>query len=469
MPKQNIAPPLAALLLLGTLAVAGHSLAGGLDYGDQPAIAPDIDTDQDKVDAGRYTFAQLFARGSSLFQAPFNRLDGHGDPRRAHLRPGSPFFRFRGLDSQSCLECHNNTGLSASLQSKADSDGGAGGFVATAFKLSGVSPGAASRGTFRNPPSSFGSGYIELLAREMSAELREERKRALAAAKATGRPQSVPLVAKGVFFGRLTARPNGQIDGRQVAGVDRDLTVRPFGWKGHSHSIRAMTLEAADFHFGMEPSEVAGRGVDNDGDGVKDELSAGNVSAIVLYVAFLRVPQQDTAELNEEAIARGERLFGTAGCATCHVPALPLADSLYKIEDPFYPDRGFARDLTDHRGNPSAAVPQLRRKKNGELVVPLFSDLKRHDLGPTLAEEIPTLSTGGEYIPGRQFRTPPLWGVGDTGPWLHDGRATTLSDAIAAHGGEATASRRRFIALSEADRRAIVEFLKSLRIPETTR
>lgn len=456
-------------ILCSGLSLGGYCLAGGIDYGDQPAISPEIDTDQEQINRGRFTFGQLFARGSSLFQIAYNRLDGHGDPKRNHLRPGHPFFRFRGLDSQSCLECHNSTGLSAALQSKSDSDGGAGGFVATAFNLGGVAPGVAARGTFRNPPSTFGNGYIELLGKEMSAELQAERDRALAAVRQTGQAEPVTLVAKGIGFGQLTVYPNGRVDARQVRGVDRDLTVRPFGWKGHNASIRTMTTEATSFHFGMEASERVGVGVDHDGDGIKDELTPGNVSAITLYVAFLRVPQPDLSELNPEAVERGEKLFTTLACAVCHVPALPLKDSVYRVEDPFHPGQGFGRDLTEHQGSPAPTVPQLRRKKNGELFVPLYSDLKRHDLGPALAEEVAMKSTSGELIPPAQFRTPALWGVGDTGPWLHDGRATTLGDAIAAHGGEATLSRKRYASLPEADRQAVVEFLKSRRIPETAR
>jgi CxxC motif-containing protein (DUF1111 family) len=84
--------------------------------------------------------------------------------------------------------------------------------------------------------------------------------------------------------------------------------------------------------------------------------------------------------------------------------------------------------------------------------------LKRHDMGAQLAE-----STGGPL--DRQFITARLWGIADTAPYLHDGRATTLTDAILLHGGEAQAARDGFAALSPQGRLALLAFLRSLRTP----
>ena len=79
----------------------------------------------------------------------------------------------------------------------------------------------------------------------------------------------------------------------------------------------------------------------------------------------------------------------------------------------------------------------------GAAQVDLYGDLKRHDMGAELAESIDEKGTGASV-----FLTENLWGVGSTGPYLHDGRATTLAEAIALHGGEAASSRGRFEALS---------------------
>ena len=90
--------------------------------------------------------------------------------------------------------------------------------------------------------------------------------------------------------------------------------------------------------------------------------------------------------------------------------------------------------------------------------VELWSDLKRHDMGDKLADPHPTFGT----FPARQFLTPPLWGVGVTAPYLHDGRAATLADAIAQHDGEAAGVRAAFLALDADSQAQVVEFLQTL-------
>jgi CxxC motif-containing protein (DUF1111 family) len=142
---------------------------------------------------------------------------------------------------------------------------------------------------------------------------------------------------------------------------------------------------------------------------------------------------------------RGESLFGTLGCASCHVAEVTTTD-----RHPF---------------------AELR----GQVIHP-YTDLLLHDMGPELA------STLGEGVAsGAEWRTAPLWGLGAnacvTGgtvgapqdetcapdeSYLHDGRARTLEEAILWHGGEGDASRAAYAALSEADRAAVITFLGSL-------
>ena len=96
-----------------------------------------------------------------------------------------------------------------------------------------------------------------------------------------------------------------------------------------------------------------------------------------------------------------------------------------------------------------SAAPAMRKQS-----LRLWSDLLLHDMGPSLADGIPQgLATGSEW------RTPPLWGVSRTAPYLHDGRAATLDQAIRLHDGEATESRDRFLALSAEERALLVLFL----------
>ena len=106
--------------------------------------------------------------------------------------------------------------------------------------------------------------------------------------------------------------------------------------------------------------------------------------------------------------------------------------------------------------------PGFKPSKQGGIEVPLFADLKRHDMGPALAENF---HLADDSVNSR-FTTARLWGVADSGPYLHDGRALTITDAILLLGGEAQPSRDNFVALSQADKDAVLAFLYSLRAPE---
>ena len=97
--------------------------------------------------------------------------------------------------------------------------------------------------------------------------------------------------------------------------------------------------------------------------------------------------------------------------------------------------------------------------QSGGVSVRLFADLKRHDMGPDLAE-----STGSEL--DSFFTTARLWGVADTPPYLHDGRAPTLTQAIVLHGGEAEAAATEFDRLPPLDQQAVIAFLRTLRTPK---
>src|SRR5262249_15410688 len=99
----------------------------------------------------------------------------------------------------------------------------------------------------------------------------------------------------------------------------------------------------------------------------------------------------------------------------------------------------------------------FRKNAAGKTVVLLFGDLKRHDMGPGLAEPIDEVGTGASV-----FLTRNLWGVGSTGPYMHDGRATTLTEAILEHGGEGAASRDAFVALQLAQQKDLLVFLNDL-------
>ena len=145
---------------------------------------------------------------------------------------------------------------------------------------------------------------------------------------------------------------------------------------------------------------------------------------------------------------------------------------------------GYAFDLTtlqpanlDPAANAEHAPPlsetQPRLAANGQTIeVPLFSDLRRHRMGKGLREHdgfLQGTDAAGISVPEDEFLTRPLWGVGDTGPWLHDGRAQSLNEAILLHesdGSEANDVIEMFrTKLTPQQQDAVVKFLLSLRLP----
>lgn len=414
--------------------------------------------------ARELSLRRVRAEGLRIFATPFNRLDGFGDgpmnqPNRVNPggRPGmqssdQPFLRLNGLDSQTCLECHNilsNREIPAS-----NAVGGAGGASQSAFPgvlqpdVGDLENNGFARITGRmiNPPFSFGSGGIELLAKEMTANLQ-----ALLEVAEASPGEVVSLDTHGVNFGTLRFDGVG-FDTRGVEGVDDDLVVRPFGRKGCCQTVRQFDVGAMQFHHGIQPVEVVGD-VDDDGDGFVNELTVGEISAMHIFQAALERPR----EMPRSQRARvGKALFGEIGCASCHVPEL-------RTESRFL-GMAFPEVETDPSANIyrwvdlSRSSPGFSRAGRG-VRVRLFADLKRHDMGAEMAEST------GEAL-DRFFQTARLWGVADTAPYLHDGRATTLADAISMHGGDGKAASEAFDSLTAAERSAVVAFLLTLRTPD---
>jgi hypothetical protein len=252
-----------------------------------------------------------------------------------------------------------------------------------------------------------------------------------------------------------------------VDGIDADpqsptfLVVQPLGRKGDADTTRTFDTAAFQFHFGMQPVEVVGEGVDADGDGVVDEVLVGELSALSIFLATtdrsqMRMPQDPAEFLNAE---RGARLFETIGCVDCHRPLLSTKSRYLTFSFPQVaqnPDANvyYQVDLSQ----PPMSFPVNRQ---GGIDVPLFADLKRHNMGSSLAE----------FNGDAMFTTARLWGVADTAPYLHDGRAFTLTEAILLHGGDGSEARPavdRFKALSQHDRDAVIAFLGTLHTPQNT-
>jgi CxxC motif-containing protein (DUF1111 family) len=149
-----------------------------------------------------------------------------------------------------------------------------------------------------------------------------------------------------------------------------------------------------------------------------------------------------------EDFQRGRRQFHALGCAGCHVPMLVLKKPVVEVEG--VPPIDLSHDMH--------APPLSYDEAVGGYPVWLFSDLKRHDMGvANAARHVQRGVAPNEYL------TPRLWGVANSAPYLHDGRAPSFDYAIAGHDGEGAAAREAFAALSMDDKGALRVYLMSLR------
>jgi len=480
----------------------------------RPPIQPDVEgpvgehADQqamyDLVAQGEAleAFEMAFEAGDELFETRFNSFDGVGAnvgqnqrftrvPRADLNGPGEwaqhvP-MRATGPNAETCVACHNEP-----------FDDGAGSSAANVHRDPQHS---GTLGSFieRNTPHLFGLGALQVLAEEMTGTLQGIRDEASAEACRTYTPQTRTLTAKSINFGSITATPQGSpcqatIDTSQVVGVESPLIVKPFQWKGSTATLRDFNRDAAHNELGMDAVEIAGDGADGDGDGVADEMTIGDMTALSVYLAAQPRPTNkiELAQLGlvtldpeqRQAIRNGERTFQTIGCTACHRAQLTLEHNVFSepsqsanYRDAVFPggqdprqmhvDPAFAVTFDLTKDQPDNIVTRsngheyhmgsLEKDPDGHGIVRLYGDLKRHKMGSELAEPIDEVGSGAS-----KFMTAELWGVGSTAPYLHDGRATTLTEAIMAHGGEAASARDAFAAQSQTGQDNVIAFLNNL-------
>lgn len=280
---------------------------------------------------------------------------------------------------------------------------------------------------FRIPTPTFGAGLVEQIPDA-----------AIVANQASNVSQKQLLGIRG--------RPNFHVAGRTITGMTNnngnDGTIARFGWKAQNKSLLLFSGEAYNVEMGItnelfqtereEKASCQFAKVPNDVTNTEAATPTEVISAIEKFSLFMRFldapqPSPDTPG-GATSIANGRQKFIDVGCALCHTPSFTTGNS---------------------------TVAALNGKP-----VNLFSDLLVHDMGDGLADGV----SQGEAGP-REFRTAPLWGLGQRVFFLHDGRTANLERAIREHsstGSEANAVISNFSNLGEGRKQDILNFLRSL-------
>ncbi|HEX2062268.1 MAG TPA: di-heme oxidoredictase family protein [Thermoanaerobaculia bacterium] len=511
MNKRHLA--LATLLVIAPVAVFSNDRrleALAAHIGREVSIVLHMSDDEEHTTP----LPELVAHGKRLFDAVWTHEEGAGRPLtkgtgRGLSDPSEPlmgarsFNRISGPDAGSCAGCHNAPyGIT----------GGGGDFVTSVFVLGqrfdfvtlDPKDTVATKGTvdergqtanmqtianLRATTGMFGSGYLELLAREITADLQ--------AIRDTLRPgESKELVSKGIRFGRIARKPDGLWDVTKVEGISRlslltassidppTLILRPWHQAGNVISLREFTNNAYNHHHGIQPTERFGVDTDHDGDAFRNEMTRADVTAVTIFQAAMAVPGRviPRSEAVEKAVLTGEKTFARVGCASCHIPSLPLDSTVFVEPNPYNP----AGNLRPGDAEPvrvdlaDARLPQPRlAPAPGQrgVTVAAYTDFKLHDI--TSGADDPNAEVldmnHGPWSPkfaagNRKFLTKRLWGAANEPPYFHHGRFTTMRQAILAHAGEALESRKAFEAASKYEQNAVIEFLKTLQVlpPGTT-
>lgn len=361
----------------------------------------------------------------------------------------------------------------------------------------------------RNTPHLFGAGVVEMVGAEIRHQLLqrvdENGDGWVSASESRGPARVEPVKGRALDFGRFDDRDGDHrpdlnpvvyvwyVDeqGRRipwarglsdpgVAGYNFSVQVFGHGQNdrvGHGGlgaTLREVSASAWDMHSGLQAydptcnqegaaglttvspagaqqfftgfsrdlGQVLEGGVsrdDPDRDGVVHEISEGDLDLIEWYLLNHPTPEEKLSS----SFYLGREIADKSGCFECHTPNWRLPQ-----------DRRFF----EFRGQ------ELRRLSGGPTTVKgIYSDFRQHDLGPDFHEV--------QFDGSRRthFRTPPLWGVGTSAPYGHDGASLTLEDVIERHGGEASESAARYRRLSESERLQLIAFLRGLVLRSTDR
>ncbi len=302
----------------------------------------------------------------------------------------------------------------------------------------------------RNTPALFGAGVVEQISDRVLEQVASEQEK-LSVGWAN-RKETLDHVSVNPRNSRSPDENPLPISGR-VSRL-KDGKIGRFGWKANVASLREFTLQACSNEMGLEvpgfPRAAPPWIKDYKAPGI--DMTAEQCDRLIQFVSSLPRPVVRAPETPQHGveIVAGRKLFGNLGCASCHQPKLGDVDGIYS--DLLLHDMGQSLSGTGFY-NSNVQIVKSEGKTDPLPVNGNFPEIK------TKAPP-PKFGAGP-----REWRTPPLWGLRDSAPYLHDGRADTIANAIEMHGGEGLIAARAFEKLTPRERLQLELFLQSLAAP----
>ena len=246
----------------------------------------------------------------------------------------------------------------------------------------------------------------------------------------------------------------------------KDGKIGRFGWKSQKSSLYDFTMTACAVELGLHVPDhpQAGSPHRPNYQPTGFDLNQDECNALVKYLKELPAPATITTDIValRDSLQAGERLFAKVGCAACHSPQLGEVAGIYSdlLLHDMGPDSGDS-------GNYGVFVPDSIASDSEDPIPELTAvQILGGRLPVSSSQTLQTIPDDLKGAASQEWRTPPLWGVRDSAPYLHDGRAKTLEQAIAMHGGEAHPAAIKFFRLSHGDQTRVLSFLRTLVAPE---
>ena len=427
-----------------TIAVAALAACGDNTVGED-RLGGDTTVEDRTVQAFTHPAANLNADELALFQAGRGPFGFHWAPPQL-----GPLF-----NNNACVGCHGNNGRGLSFLAQDNLDGSqslvrvslltgtpdvpGGPVPVPGFGLqlqdhttSGL-PEIVATLTWSDDSRLFADGE-QIMLRTPIVEILTPQGAYLPSGALTSYRQAPPLIGLGLLDAideatlRALEDPE-DADGDGISGRlnhvwDAELgaaVVGRFGWKANVSTLRAQVAGAFANDMGLTSK------LSPEPDGTRD-VQDDQLEQTVAFASTIGVP---AAAPRSDAAYRGRTLFDQLACSNCHVATLVTGE---------------------------ARTPALSHQ-----TIHPFTDLLLHDMGDLLTDSRPDF-----MAQGREWRTPPLWGIGvaqviqPAATYMHDGRARTLAEAIMWHGGEAMSAREAFRTAARADRDALIAFLMTL-------